>query len=124
MFSDSSAKGVQMTGRDVNKIATFLRHRFEDLASMIEIPQSMSETDIYVYQKVWEDMFDALDWSGTLECTVQEVYRSLARYYENDANNNDYWEMYKKENGYSALNRFVKGGGKGIGGTSIRPFPY
>lgn len=122
MFSDNGS--VQFRGRDVKKVATFLRRRFEDLASMIEIPQSMGAADAYVYQKVWEDMFDALDWSGTLDCTVEDVYSALENYYNSGgANNRNYRTLYMQGNGngYSALNRFALGGGKGIG-TSIRLF--
>ncbi len=118
-----SAAPAKITGGDMNKIATFLRRRFEDLASMIEIPQSMGEADLYVYQKVWEDMFDALDWGGVLDCTVEDVYKDLADYYiKGESNNKDYLAAYQKNvpNGYSDLNHFVRGGGRKAFGTSIR----
>ena len=122
MFNDGG-NGVQLRGRDVNKVATFLRRRFEDLASMVEIPMGMSATDLYVYQRVWEDMFDALDWGGKLDCTVEDIYDDLMDYYNNgDANNKDYRQMYMQANGngYSSLNHFVRGGGKKGIGTGIR----
>ncbi len=119
MFGDSSS-GVQFKGSDVNKVATFLRRRFEDLASMIKVPTAMGARDAYVYQKVWEDMFDALDWSGTLDCTVEDVYDALVNYYNTGGSNNeDYRQKYMEGNGYSALNRFALGGGKGLS-TGIR----
>ena len=126
MFSDGANGAARITGKDINKIATFLRHRFEDLASMIEIPVSMGESDRYVYQKVWEDMFDALDWGGVLDCTVEDVYNDLADYYDKgESNNKDYLAAYQNggPNGYSDLNHFVRGGGKKAFGTSIRLHP-
>ena len=125
MFGDSGSGYSRMTGKDINKIATFLRHRFEDLASMIEIPQSMGDADRYVYQKVWEDMFDALDWGGVLDRTVEDVYNDLADYFAGpESNNRDYLAAYQRElNGYSDLNHFVRGGGKKAFGTSIRLHP-
>ena len=114
MFSDNGV-GVQFRGRDLNKVATFLRRRFEDLASMIEAPHPMGEVDLYVYQRVWEDMFDALDWSGTLDHTVEDVYEDLMDYYnKGNSNNRNYRNMYMQGsgNGYSDLNHFVRGGGK------------
>lgn len=125
MFSDNGV-GVRFEGRDLNKVATFLRRRFEDLASMIEVPQAMNETDLYVYQKVWEDMFDALDWSGTLDYTIENVYKDLADYYNNgDSNNRNYRTMYMKGggNGYSDLNHFVRGGGRKVLNSAIRLYP-
>ena len=122
MFNDGG-NGVQFRGRDVNKVATFLRRRFEDLASMIEIPMGMSSTDLYVYQKVWEDMFDALDWGGKLDLTIENVYDDLMDYYnDGEANNKDYRQTYMQANGngYSTLNHFARGGGKKGLGTGIR----
>ncbi len=111
MFSDNGSGYAHMTKTDINKIATFLRHRFEDLASMIEVPGSTSQADRYVYQKVWEDMYDALDWGGTLDCTVREVYNDLKSYYSGgNGSGNNYRLAYTKRNGYSGLNRFVRGG--------------
>ena len=118
----NASASPKITGGDMNKIATFLRRRFEDLASMIEIPQSMGEADLYVYQKVWEDMFDALDWGSVLDCTVEDVYKDLADYYiKGESNNKDYLAAYQKNvpNGYSDLNHFVRGGGKKVFGTGI-----
>ncbi|MBO7687486.1 MAG: hypothetical protein J6V72_13930 [Kiritimatiellae bacterium] len=127
MFGDSGSGYSRMTGKDVNKIATFLRHRFEDLASMIEIPPSMGDADRYVYQKVWEDMFDALDWGGVLDRTVEDVYNDLSDYFDGtESNNKDYQDAYQRGsggNGYSDLNHFVRGGGKKAFGTSIRLHP-
>ncbi len=112
-FSESGS-GVRISGRDINKIAMFLRRRFEDLASMIEFPASMSVQDLYIYQKVWEDMFDALDWGGVLDCTIEDVYDDLEEYYnKSDSNNKNYRHAYTQGiNGYSDLNHFVRGGGK------------
>ena len=121
MFNDGGS-AVQFRGRDVNKVAKFLRRRFEDLASMIELPPGMNSTDIYIYQKVWEDMFDALDWSGKLDLTIEDVYNDLMDYYNNgDSNNRNYRQMYMQPNGngYSDLNHFARGGGKKAFGTAI-----
>ena len=122
MFSDNSP-GVQLRGKDLNKIATFLRRRFEDLASMIEIPNPMNEADLYAYQKVWEDMFDALDWGGTMNCTVGQIYDDLEDYYNSgESNSGNYRRMYMQGggNGYSSLNHFVRGGGRQPFNTRIR----
>ena len=119
MFGDSSA-GMQLKGKDVNKIATFLRRRFEDLASMIVINHPMSETDLYAYQRVWEDMFDALDWGGTMNCTVGQIYDDLENYYNTgESNGENYRKMYMRGNGYSSLNHYVRGGGRQPFNTGI-----
>ena len=104
-----------LSGLDLNKIVRFLHRRFEDLASMIEIPDNMGAVELYVYQKVWEDMFDALDWSGRCNLTVQDVYENLMEYYRlEESNVRNYSEMYTRDNGngYSDLNHFARGGGK------------
>ena len=115
-FSDNSSLSAPITGRDMNKVATFLRRRFEDLASMIVLPDGLSLNDWFVYQKVWEDMFDALDWSGMLEdLTVERLYDTLDEYYNgSEASSANYLAMYKRgnENSYSDLNHFARGGGK------------
>ena len=104
MFSNA-----RMSGRDVNKIATFLRRRFEDLAAMIEVPSDMN---MHAYGRVWEDMFDALDWSGTAGCTVKDVYKGLERYYSGGGSSaRNYCGQYIRANDYSDLNQFVLGGG-------------
>ena len=119
MFSDNSP-GVQLKGKDLNKIAMFLRRRFEDLASMIEAPQPMGEEDMYVYQKVWEDMFDALDWGGTMNCTVGQIYDDLENYYNSgESNSGNYRKLYMQGNGYSSLNHFVRGGGRKVFNTRV-----
>ena len=111
-FSDGKQymfNNAKLSGSDLNKIATFLRRRFEDLAAMIEVPSDM---DMYAYNKAWEDLFDALDWSGTAGCAVKEVYDSLARYYANGGGGNiAYRKRYMQANGYSCLNKFALGGG-------------
>ena len=122
MFSDNGM-GVQFSGKDLNKVATFLRRRFEDLASMIELQHPMGNTDLYAYQKVWEDMFDALDWSGTMDCTIGQVYDDLEDYYNSGGSNSEnYRKMYMQSggNGYSSLNHFVRGGGRQPFNTRIR----
>lgn len=122
-FSESGIGAARMTGKDLTKIATFLRHRFEDLASMIDFPQSMDEQDLFVYQRVWEDMFDALDWSGNLEnYTVEHVYDRLEQYYsKGEANTKNYRLAYSRGsmNHYSDLNHFARGGGKKLLDTGI-----
>jgi len=125
----SQSEGVHFKGEDVNKVATFLRRRFEDLAAMIEMPNIGGGDDesmgfeLYACQNVWADMFDALDWSGALDCTVEEVYDDLVHYYNSgDANNNNYRQMYTQGsgNGYPSLNHYVRGGGKKTARTGIR----
>ena len=122
MMSDNGG-GVRMTGQDVNKIAMFLRRRFEDLASMIEIPQTANENDLYAVQKVWEDMFDALDWSGTLDITVEDVYEDLAAYYASSA---DYMDDYRRtymrgsRSSYPSINHYARGGARQGSGVGVR----
>lgn len=113
VFRDGGAP-VELRGEDVRRIARFLMRRFEDLASMVEFVSQPTAEDVYVCQKIWEDMFDALDWSGRLGCTVRDVYEDLAKYYNNDgAGHENYMEQWKNKNGYSALNRFVFGKDEG-----------
>ena len=117
-FSDNSelmfgAGGTPaLNADDLNKVATFLRHRFEDLSRMIKIPEgNINAKTLYVYQKAWEDMFDALDWGGRFNKNVGEVYQDLADYYNSDSNGNlgNYSDWYKKRNAYSGLNCHVRG---------------
>ena len=114
IFCDMSTS--VMSGEDVEKIATFLRHRFEDLACMLQIPPSPTIADIYAIQKIWEDMFDAMDWGGRMSnndssYTVQDLYEDLVAYINSGSGDykNDYKTMYKADNGYFALNGFVIG---------------
>lgn len=124
MFSDSG--NSRITGRDLNKIATFLRRRFEDLASMLDVNSLTDPIDLYAYQRVWEDMFDALDWSGALEnSTIEHVYDRLEDYYDggsDENNSNNYRKMYTRGsvNSYSDLHRFALGGPKQVVSTTIR----
>ena len=123
MFSDNGV-GLQFRGKDLNKVATFLRRRFEDLASMIDIPTAMREEDLYAYQKVWEDMFDALDWSGTMNCTIENVYKALEQYYNGGGGNGkNYRENYSQGNDYAGINCFARGGGAKKFNTRIRVTP-
>ena len=121
MFGNGSTPALN--GRDLNKIARFLHRRFEDLASMIELPPNMTSQDLFAYQKVWEDLFDALDWSGTLNCSVKDVYEKLQDYYAESGNAGDYSEMYMQQCGYKFLNQYAQGGNKTGGGTGIRLKP-
>ena len=122
MFGSDSNPALK--GQDLNKVATFLRRRFEDLASMIDIPTAMREEDLYAYQKVWEDMFDALDWSGTMNCTIANVYEALEKFYKGgEGNGNNYRESYNQYNGYEDINRFARGGGAKKINTGIRITP-
>ena len=116
MFAKSSPKGVDMSGQDLNKIALFLRHRFEDLASMITPPNTADPDVIYAYAKVWEDLFDALDWGGSLgdNYTVRQLYEDLESYFDGGGNGAGYGEVYKRKNKYGSLNLFVKGNHKGV----------
>ena len=101
-------------------LAEYMVHRFEDLANMLTLDggANMTGTRSYMMQKVWEDMFDALDWGGRLNQgkTVEEIYEELADYYEGGSGGAvGYGEMYTRENGYGALNYFVtKGSTPGI----------
>ncbi len=116
MFNESSSKGMQMTGEDVNKIALFLRHRFEDLTSMITPPNAVNSDMIYAYAKVWEDLFDALDWGGCLgdNYTVNRLYQDLREYLDGGGTGAAYNEMYTDKNGYDGLNELVKGNRQGV----------
>ena len=118
-FSDGKSymfSNARMSGRDVNKVATFLRRRFEDLAAMIEVHSE----NVYAYSRAWEDMFDALDWSGTTGCTVKEVYENLQKYYANGGSGNiNYRRRYTQANGYPDLNKFALGGGASKVGAGI-----
>ncbi len=115
VFGESSIP--QFKGQDVTKVAQFLRRRFEDLSNMIEFPQNtdMSVSDLYVYQRVWEDMFDALDWSGLLDRTVEEVYKDLKAYYESDGSDGQNYRAIYMQNGgndYEFLNQYARGNGR------------
>ena len=106
-------QGARVTGEDIRKIATFLQHRFEDLASMVEI-KDYNEQTLHALQNLWADMFDALDWSGRLGMTVGEVYDDLREYYQSFSgggdNNVSYSGSYTgSDAGYRALNRIGKG---------------
>lgn len=116
MFSDKSAKGMPMTGEDANKIALFLQHRFEDLSSMITPPSTANSDILYAYAKVWEDMFDALDWGGCLGegYTVSRVYADLKDYLKGGGSGTAYSKMYVQKNGYDGLNALAKGNRQGI----------
>ena len=112
LFGDTATS--VMTGEDINKIATFLRHRFEDLACMIQMPATPTREDVFVFQKIWEDLFDAMDWGGrlsndTASYTVKDLYDDLKEYVNGGtgAETTDYKDMYIRKNGYQALNGFV-----------------
>ena len=104
-----------MTGEDVDKIATFLRHRFEDLACMVKMPANPNSDDVYAFQQIWEDMFDAMDWGARRSnksgrsYTVRELYRDLETYVNAGSGDfkNGYETMYLQKNGHRALNGFV-----------------
>jgi len=101
-------------------VATFLQHRFQDLASMLTPPANATDDDIvYAYQKAWEDLFDILDWSGKMgeAYTIQMAYKDLKDYYGAGGAGTDYRERYTEKNGYSALNKFARGQGKGLNVT-------
>ena len=103
--------GPKMTGDDVRKIATFLQHRFEDLAAMVQISGNPNEHTLYALRNLWADMFDALDWSGKLGLTVQDVYNDLNDYYRNGGSGKmSYSKIYGgSESGYGVFNRIVSG---------------
>ena len=100
-------------------LAEYMMHRYEDLANMLTIDNSqMTGTRSYMMQKVWEDMFDALDWGGRMDANkkVEEIYNELANYYEGGGGNvSGYAEMYTRDNTYGELNYFMtKGAVPGI----------
>ena len=110
---------MDVKGKDINRVATFLQHRFQDLASMLALPANATDSEvIYAYQKAWEDLFDILDWSGKLgeesSYTIQMAYDHLRDYYNGGGAGNDYRGRYTEKNGYPALNKFAKGQGKGL----------
>ena len=103
-------------------MASLQRHSIWDKLLWDRWPNG-SLNDWFVYQKVWEDMFDALDWGGTMNCTVGQIYDDLEDYYNSgESNSGNYRRMYMQGggNGYSSLNHFVRGGGRQPFNTRIR----
>ena len=96
-------------------LAEYMMHRFKDLTLMLKIPENQNVTreKSYMIQRIWEDMFDALDWGGRLKQgnkTMNEIYAELAEYYKaGGGGESSYEEMYKDKNQYSDLNFFVTG---------------
>ena len=101
-----------------NRLAEYMQHRFEDLANMLRIPgASLVRNDAgrrsYMIQKVWEDMFDALDWGGRMDhnTRVSDIYRDLNTYLASGRGKaSSYKDMYTKDNSYGALNDLVTEG--------------
>ena len=96
-----------------NYLAEYMLHRYEDLANMLKINSgNMTKERSFLIQRVWADMFDALDWGGRLKPgkTVEEVYEELNDYYRGGDSALGYKDMYIRDNGYSALNYFVTQG--------------
>ena len=97
-------------------LAEYMMHRYEDLSRMLKFRGgAMTRARSYMMQKVWADMFDALDWGGRLKQgkTMNEIYNELANYYDDNGGGNasSYENTYKEQNQYSDLNWFVTGGG-------------
>ena len=92
-------------------LAEYMMHRYEDLANMLQFTGGMDEKRSYMRQKIWEDMFDALDWGGRMNENkkVEEIYDELKDYYSGGGGASDYKNMYMKKNGYGELNSFVTG---------------
>jgi hypothetical protein len=92
-------------------LAEYMMHRFEDLARMLKFNGPMTRERSYMMQKVWADMFDALDWGGRMDAgkSVMEVYEELADYYRGGGSPSSYKNMYTKDNTYSELNDLVTG---------------
>ena len=98
-------------------LADYMMHRFDDLSRMIKFTSNPSGThQSYMIQKIWEDLFDALDWAGRRKegTTVRDVYEELNDYLQGGGGVSNYNDMYAKENGYSALNSFVTKGGRPV----------
>ena len=92
-------------------LAEYMMHRFEDLARMLKFNGPMTRDRSYMVQKVWADMFDALDWGGRMKVgkSVMEVYEELADYYSGGGSPSSYKNMYTKDNTYGELNNLVTG---------------
>ena len=90
-------------------LAEYMMHRFEDLARMLKFEGAMTRERSYMMQKVWADMFDALDWGGRLPAgtRVVEIYEELADYYRGGGSPSSYKNMYTKDNTYGELNNLV-----------------
>ena len=98
-------------------LAEYMMHRYEDLANMLKINDGpMTRERSFMIQRVWADMFDALDWGGRLEPgkIVEQVYEELNVYYSKVAGALGYKDMYSQPNGYSALNHFMTRSSPGV----------
>ena len=98
-------------------VAEYMMHRFDDLSRMIKFTSNPSgKNQSYMIQKVWEDLFDALDWAGRLKegTTVKDVYEELNDYLQGGGGVSNYKDMYTKENGYGALNSVVTGSNRPV----------
>jgi len=95
-------------------LAEYMMHRFEDLSRMLTINGDPSGEQSYMLRKIWEDLFDALDWAGRRQdgTTVQEIYEELNGYLRGSGSVSNYKNMYLSKNGYPALNSLVTGGGR------------
>lgn len=97
-------------------LAEYMMHRYEDLANMLKIKGgNMTEVQSYMFQRLWADMFDALDWGGRMnpQKKVVDIYKELFNYYDRGGGNaSDYSVMYtSSDNSYGDLNYFVTQGG-------------
>ncbi len=97
-------------------LAEYMMHRYEDLANMLKIKTgNMTAVQSYMFQRLWADMFDALDWGGRMNTQkkVEDVYRELATYYKGETYQRrggdplEYSTMYVGGNDYGVLNHFV-----------------
>ena len=95
-------------------LAEYMMHRFEDLSRMMTFNGDPRGEEPYMIRKVWEDMFDALDWAGRRDpgTSVETIYKELNDYLTGGGGVSNYKDMYLKKNGYGALNRFVTGDGR------------
>ena len=92
-----------------DELAKYMMHRYEDLANMLIIKGNVTGPRSYLIQKVWEDMFDALDWGGRMDpdTRVDEIYEQLNDYLSGGGSASKYKEMYTQKNAYGALNSRV-----------------
>ena len=99
-----------------DELAKYMMRRYEDLANMLTIEGNVTGPRSYLIQKVWEDMFDALDWAGRMDpdTRVEEIYEQLNKYLTGDGNALNYKDMYTQQNAYGALNSRVADGKPGI----------
>ena len=109
---ESNDQNIQYSA---DELAKYMMRRFEDLSSMLRINGDLSgdaSERSYLIQKVWEDMYDALDWGGRMDpnTKVERIYEQLNDYLTGQGSASEYKDMYTQKNAYGALNSRVADG--------------